>query len=248
MAGMANQDAWVRQHQQAKQIADGVMADIQERNEMLRDGLDAAKLTAACRRRLGSLGGMLERLATLLHSNECKDITEMERTRRGDLISVLRDRREQMANLISRSDASARGDARDALLEGSSSRQGQETEVTAGLDNRGILQLQNQMMAGQDDDIESLSRVVSSTRHIALAVNEELDLHVGLLDELEEDVDATQARFKVLRKKLRRFMERSGNCKSMLCSMVLITSEGAAQPCTPSHAPPPPQPMPWPCA
>ena len=71
---------------------------------------------------------------------------------------------------------------------------------------------------GQDDDIESLSRVVSSTRHIALAVNEELDLHVGLLDELEEDVDATQARFKVLRKKLRRVIERSGNCKSMLCS------------------------------
>jgi hypothetical protein len=35
--------------------------------------------------------------------------------------------------------------------------------------------------AEQDQDLESLERTVLSTKHIALAVNEELDLHTRLL-------------------------------------------------------------------
>lgn len=35
--------------------------------------------------------------------------------------------------------------------------------------------------AEQDEDLESLEHTVLSTKHIALAVNEELDLHTRLL-------------------------------------------------------------------
>lgn len=35
--------------------------------------------------------------------------------------------------------------------------------------------------AEQDEDLESLEHTVHSTKHIALAVNEELDLHTRLL-------------------------------------------------------------------
>lgn len=35
--------------------------------------------------------------------------------------------------------------------------------------------------AEQDEDLESLEKTVHSTKHIALAVNEELDLHTRLL-------------------------------------------------------------------
>ena len=56
-----------------------------------------------------------------------------------------------------------------------------ETPATVDLDNAGILQLQRNMMMRQDDELDELSRVVSSTKHIGLAVNEELDLHARLL-------------------------------------------------------------------
>ena len=47
--------------------------------------------------------------------------------------------------------------------EGSSSR-ARETEQTADLDNRGLLQMQNRVMQSQDNELEELERTVASTR------------------------------------------------------------------------------------
>lgn len=42
-------------------------------------------------------------------------------------------------------------------------------------------------LAGQDEGLEKLEETVISTKHIALAVNEELDLHTMLLVESFDD-------------------------------------------------------------
>ena len=52
-----------------------------------------------------------------------------------------------------------------------------ETVETAGLDSRGILQLQKQALRSQDDEIAELGKAVRNTKHVALAINEEVDLH-----------------------------------------------------------------------
>ena len=49
--------------------------------------------------------------------------------------------------------------------------------------------------AGQDEELEDLSKLVTSTKHIGLAVGEELDLHARLLDDLDDDVDRTGSRW-----------------------------------------------------
>lgn len=44
---------------------------------------------------------------------------------------------------------------------------------------QGLLQLQQQMMRQQDEELGHMERAVHSTKHIALAIGEEVDLQVG---------------------------------------------------------------------
>ncbi|KAI9089772.1 hypothetical protein K1719_029065 [Acacia pycnantha] len=59
------------------------------------------------------------------------------------------------------------------------------------LDNSGLVGLQRQVMREQDEGLEKLEQTVTSTKHVALAVNEELDLHTRLIDDLDQQVDVT---------------------------------------------------------
>ena len=61
---------------------------------------------------------------------------------------------------------------------------------------------------------------------MAVAINEELDLQVALLDELDEDVDVTQSRLHAAKRRIADVLKRSGNCRSFLVLVSLITVLG----------------------
>ena len=61
-------------------------------------------------------------------------------------------------------------------------------------------------------------------QHIALTINEELDLHQRLLDELDDDVDVSQSRMRAASKKLKLVMKNTGNCKSLCTSILLMVA------------------------
>ena len=61
-------------------------------------------------------------------------------------------------------------------------------------------------------------------QHIALTVNEELDLHARLLDELDEDVEGTHSRMRAAQKRLKGVLRRSGNCRSMCVTIGLMVA------------------------
>ncbi|TVU48582.1 hypothetical protein EJB05_08223 [Eragrostis curvula] len=56
----------------------------------------------------------------------------------------------------------------------------------ADMDNREVVDLQRQVIKEQDKNLEILEETIVSTKHIALAINEELDLQTKLLENLEE--------------------------------------------------------------
>lgn len=89
---------------------------------------------------------------------------EQERFRRRDLLHALKNRREQIQQSLKRSH---QGD-RDALLAGSSTaaqqQRAKETEATAELDNKGLVQLQQQIMQQQDHELEQMEKTVVSTK------------------------------------------------------------------------------------
>lgn len=219
------QDEWLADYEAAKQTASETLQLIQERNlQHPEGGPEASRITATCRRKLGTLGGLLDGLRTSLESPQHAALTENEKNRRRDLLGELRRRREQMLSSLRREAPRA---ARDALLGGAIAAAGssgslaaggggRETDTTAELGNQGLLQLQTQAMAQQDAELEHLERTVVGTKHIALQINEEAELHNRLLDDLDEAVDGTSSRLAAAQRRIKLVMRRSGSCKSMM--------------------------------
>jgi regulator of vacuolar morphogenesis len=78
----------------------------------------------------------------------------------------------------------------------------QETSETRGLDNEGLLHLQQAQMKQQDNHIEQFSAILQRQRHIGMAIGQELDNQIQLLDELDRDVDRTALRLSLVNKKI----------------------------------------------
>jgi syntaxin of plants SYP5 len=97
-----------------------------------------------------------------------------------------------------------------------------ETDATAPLDSGGILRMQQQVMSTQDRDLEDLERSVVGTRHVALQINEEAELHNRLLEGLDADVTTTSGRLAEAQRKLRYVMREGGSCKAKLMVFLML--------------------------
>ncbi|KAG0034204.1 hypothetical protein BGZ82_005847 [Podila clonocystis] len=78
----------------------------------------------------------------------------------------------------------------------------QETSQTRGLDNEGLLMLQQEQMKHQDDHIEQFNAILQRQKHIGMAIGQELDNQIQLLDELDRDVDRTTLKLGLVNKKI----------------------------------------------
>ena len=97
-----------------------------------------------------------------------------------------------------------------------------ETAETAPLDSVALLDVHRRAMERQDRELEGLERTVQSTKHVALAVGEELELQSGLLDELDDDVGATGARLRAAGRQLAAVARRPGECRSLCTGLLAL--------------------------
>ncbi|XP_042950405.1 syntaxin-51-like [Carya illinoinensis] len=144
----------------------------------------------------------------------------IEMNRRKDMIANLRSKVNQMASTLNMSNFANR----DSLL-GSKMKPTEAVRRTVGLDNSGLVGLQRQIMKEQDEGLGKLEETVVSTKHIALAVNEELDLHTRLIDDLDQHVYVTDSRLRVVQKHLAILNKRtkgSCSCTGRLFSVIGI--------------------------
>jgi SYP5 family syntaxin len=132
------------------------------------------------------------------------------------MLLTIRFKSKQMAASVSSSQAANRAN----LLEGGITPV--ETNRTQGLENSGLIGLQRQIMREQDEDLKGLESTVLSTKHIALAVNEELDLHSRLLSDMDQDADVTNNRLKATQKKLGFLNKNSGQGWSLMTMCILM--------------------------
>jgi SYP5 family syntaxin len=201
----------------------------QERNANHPDGgPEASRATAAARRKLGTLGTSIDTLYRWLDSPDAAALSEQERFRRRDLLHALKGRREQAQQSLKRQPAGA---DREQLLAGAAAgggaaaagpSGGRETAATAALDARGLLQLQEHVMRQQDTELEQMEKSVHSTKHIAVAIGEELDLHTRLLGDLQDDVDVTHSRLRAATKRVKYVIQHSSNWRFGLFIFGLI--------------------------
>jgi regulator of vacuolar morphogenesis len=78
----------------------------------------------------------------------------------------------------------------------------QETDRTRELDNDGVLQLQKQIIADQDEDLVDLTTVVRRMREMGVQINTEIVEQNALLGLLEEDVERVDGKIKIAKKRI----------------------------------------------
>ncbi|KAI9063678.1 hypothetical protein FKP32DRAFT_1592363 [Trametes sanguinea] len=74
----------------------------------------------------------------------------------------------------------------------------------AGYSSEEVLLQQRRIMDDQDVHLDELSRSITRQRDISLQINDELDVHTGLLEGLDHDLDRTDSRLTHARRKLDR--------------------------------------------
>ncbi|GJY94609.1 syntaxin-51-like protein isoform X2 [Tanacetum coccineum] len=211
----SSSDPWTREYNEASKLADDITGMISERSS-IGTGPEAQRHSSAIRRKITILGTRLDSLQSLLTKLPAKQpLTEKEMNRRRDNLANLRTKVTQMASTLNMSNFGNR----DSLL-GPDIKPVDAMSRIAGLDNSGVVGLQRQIMKEQDEGLEQLEETVLSTKHIALAVNEELGLHTRLIDDLDENVEVTDSRLKRVQKNLAVLNKRTKGGCSCLCLLL----------------------------
>jgi SYP5 family syntaxin len=204
-------DSWAREFQEAARLAEDVEGRVAERNALAPHSSEAIRVTSVARRKLAMLSNKVDRLESLLQGKEDK-----EAARRQSMLADLRHKAKQMSASLS----SAQSANRTSLMEGGISPV--ETSRTKGMDNSGLVNLQRQIMKEQDQDLENLEHTVLSTKHIALAVNEELDLHTRLLDDMDQSADVTNNKLLAAQRRLGFLNKNLGQGWSLMTMIFLM--------------------------
>jgi len=85
-----------------------------------------------------------------------------------------------------------------------------------------LLQTQQRLMDDQDGHLEQLSHSINRQRDISLQINDELDVHTGLLEELDTELDHTEGRLSGARRRLERVARGTKENGSTVMIVVLI--------------------------
>ncbi|KAG0455151.1 hypothetical protein HPP92_024056 [Vanilla planifolia] len=212
-------DTWMRELNEASKLADDITTMISERGSLPTSGPESQRHSSAIRRKITILRTKLDNLETLLSKLPQKQpLTAKELQKRQDMLFNLRSKANQMASTLNMSNFANREDLLGQI------KSSDEINRTTGLDNQGIVVLQRQIMKEQDGGLEKLEETVLSTKHIALAVNEELDLHTRLIDDLDHHVDVTDSRLQRVQKRLAILNRRTKGGCSCLCLLLCVIS------------------------
>ncbi|KAF9465867.1 hypothetical protein BDZ94DRAFT_1252436 [Collybia nuda] len=92
----------------------------------------------------------------------------------------------------------------------------------AGYEPGMIMETQRQMMDEQDVHLDRLAHSISRQHHISLQINDELDVHTGLLQELDTDLDRTESRLTGARRRLDQVAKGAKENGSMVTIALLI--------------------------
>nr|TKS09799.1 syntaxin-52-like [Populus alba] len=212
--------SWMQEFNEASKLGDEINGMINGKNSLPPSGPETQRHLSATRRKIAILRTKLDILQSLLTALPSKQpITGKEMNRLQDMLKNLSTKVNQMATALNMSSAANR----ENLLGLDKKTDDDVVNRASGLDNHGLVGFQQQIMKEQDEGLEKLEETVTSAKHIALAVNEELTLHTKLLDGLDEHVDVTNSRLQTVQRKLALLNKRTkGGCSCLVLPVIAI--------------------------
>eukprot|EP00298_Acanthocystis_sp_HF-20_P027218 c5248_g1_i1.p1 GENE.c5248_g1_i1~~c5248_g1_i1.p1 ORF type:complete len:230 (-),score=85.46 c5248_g1_i1:37-726(-) len=168
-----------------------------------------------------SIRNLTEKLDLMSHNPEKYLINEGEITKRRSLLKAIKNKADDIEKQRTRGGTTSDyEDQRQALLNSS-----KLTDVTTigedSLDEHQLLREQKAMINVQDGQIHELSQTVGRIKYMGYAINDELEEHKRLLDELDGDVDKTQAALHSVRGRIQQMMTHASSGK-LQCLLVFV--------------------------
>jgi hypothetical protein len=201
------QMAWMREIKESKSLLTEVQTLVADRSQKLKEGEDAAKVSAISRRKLKTLQDQILKLSQLL-KKLAPVLTKTEAGKRGEEINKLSREVDSLEMTIrkecrppppvpgaSGSPASASGKGMPVNVEAVTPGP-RETNRTTGLNNPELVGLQSQMLREQDSQLDQLSSHIQRLSAISNAVNEEITVQNQMLDELGSNMDISSGKLK----------------------------------------------------
>lgn len=146
-------DPWIREFDRLTRLADEIFADINEKTKLQKQGQDVGRINYSIQSKVNTLITDSGRLQSNLSSDP--RMSQKELRNRQDMLQGLLNRTEQLNSFVvnannsnSNARASSIDENRASLLEGGGGKRawGRETEQTTGRTNKGVVQLQNEIM------------------------------------------------------------------------------------------------------
>lgn len=98
-----------------------------------------------------------------------------------------------------------------------------DPEAQSGYDPHVMLQAQRHMMNEQDNQLSHLSSSLNRQHTLSVAINSELEVHHGLLEELDTDLEGTRSRLGGARKRLDRVAKGiKGNVSTVTIALLIL--------------------------
>ncbi|KAM0926683.1 hypothetical protein ACQ4PT_003671 [Festuca glaucescens] len=218
-------EQWTKLFQEAERILSEVVERIAERESVPASlPVELRQRTAEIRRKVSILQtkmGLMQEDLSKLSSKQNISLKEMRKL--AEKFSALELRVNKVAAPFSMKNSTNRND----LLGASDGRDATVVDVSslANMEDREIIELQRDIMKQQDESLDRLEETVVSTKHIALAINEELDLHTRLIDDLDEGVEDTNYQLQRAQRKLKSLntrMTKGGSCTCIVLSVIAV--------------------------
>lgn len=209
--------SWLDEHVELQATIRTVRADINKRDALSDKGDISGSHQANLQGKKKLLGAQtkLDNLETGLRSLAMGGMSEGELQRRTEMVARLRDDCEKLTKMVTVARHTSRGlgsnlernppndSDRSALLGGAAGSSfgrlsgrvfgaappPQETEETRPLDGNGLFQLQQAKMEDQDTNLSQLSSILLRQKHLGMAIGNEINQQIELLDTLDNDVD-----------------------------------------------------------
>ncbi|XP_061181988.1 syntaxin-8-like [Saccostrea echinata] len=192
-------DTWLAEYDACARLGQTLMENITERNKHSRTSSQYTKLSAHIRVSMKQFTQSLNKLKqNLVRASSSYHITQREVERRQMMMDNLTTKEKQIDQAF-KNEASA---SRSSLMGGGASGFGgrdpwgvrDEPEEYEGMDNQGIAQQQQTIIQEQDRGLESLSKVISRQKQMAIDIGNEVDSQNDLIDDIGDHMDQTKTR------------------------------------------------------